>query len=77
VRSLARDMGRDMGCFGHISELRRVEVEPFTSVDFVTIAELEVARFGVVEGNADATDIADATVAADTAEAADKVEVPI
>nr|WP_306283102.1 tRNA pseudouridine(55) synthase TruB [Mesorhizobium sp. LMG17149] len=77
VRSLARDMGRDMGCFGHISELRRVEVEPFTSEDFVTIAELEAARFGVVEGNADATDIADATVAADTAEAADKVEVPI
>ncbi|MBN9220606.1 MAG: tRNA pseudouridine(55) synthase TruB [Mesorhizobium sp.] len=46
VRSLARDMGRDLGCFGHISELRRVEVEPFTSDDFVTIAELEAARFG-------------------------------
>ena len=30
VRSLARDMGRDLGCFGHIAELRRVEVEPFT-----------------------------------------------
>ena len=29
VRSLARDMGRDLGCFGHIAELRRVEVEPF------------------------------------------------
>jgi len=26
--------------------LRRVEVEPFTSEDFVTIAELEAARFG-------------------------------
>jgi tRNA pseudouridine55 synthase len=46
VRSLARDMGRDLGCFGHISELRRVEVEPFTQDDFVTIAELEAARFG-------------------------------
>ncbi|TPJ44703.1 tRNA pseudouridine(55) synthase TruB [Mesorhizobium sp. B2-5-4] len=46
VRSLARDMGRDLGCFGHISELRRVEVEPFTPEDFVTIAELEAARFG-------------------------------
>jgi tRNA pseudouridine55 synthase len=44
VRSLARDMGRDLGCFGHISELRRVEVEPFTAEDFVTIAELEAAR---------------------------------
>ncbi|TPN55999.1 MULTISPECIES: tRNA pseudouridine(55) synthase TruB [unclassified Mesorhizobium] len=47
VRSLARDMGRDLGCFGHISELRRVEVEPFTQEDFVTVAELEAARFGV------------------------------
>ncbi|MDG4905771.1 tRNA pseudouridine(55) synthase TruB [Mesorhizobium sp. WSM4898] len=46
VRSLARDMGRDLGCFGHISELRRVEVEPFTADDFVTVAELEAARFG-------------------------------
>jgi len=46
VRSLARDMGRDLGCFGHIAELRRVEVEPFTQEDFITIAELEAARFG-------------------------------
>ncbi|MER8951222.1 tRNA pseudouridine(55) synthase TruB [Mesorhizobium sp. M0833] len=46
VRSLARDMGRDLGCFGHIAELRRVEVEPFTQDDFVTLAELEAARFG-------------------------------
>ena len=41
VRSLARDMGRDLGCFGHIAELRRIEVEPFTTDDFVTIEELE------------------------------------
>jgi len=46
VRSLARDMGRDLGCFGHISELRRVEVDPFTAEDFVTVPELEAARFG-------------------------------
>ncbi|KQZ94007.1 tRNA pseudouridine synthase B [Mesorhizobium sp. Root157] len=46
VRSLARDMGRDLGCFGHIADLRRTEVDPFTTADFVTIAELEAARFG-------------------------------
>jgi tRNA pseudouridine55 synthase len=46
VRSLARDMGRDLGCFGHIAELRRVEVDPFTPDDFVTVGELEFARFG-------------------------------
>lgn len=43
VRSLARDMGRDLGCYGHISELRRTEVFPFTPEDFVTLAELEEA----------------------------------
>lgn len=67
VRSLARDMGRDLGCFGHISELRRVEVEPFTSDDFVTIAELEAARFGEnredkPEAAPDAVDAAEAPV---------------
>ncbi|MER8748790.1 tRNA pseudouridine(55) synthase TruB [Mesorhizobium sp. M1050] len=78
VRSLARDMGRDLGCFGHISELRRVEVEPFTPEDFVTIAELEAARFGVRdEDSSEATDVADAIEAADTIEVADAVEAPI
>ncbi|MBZ9743958.1 tRNA pseudouridine(55) synthase TruB [Mesorhizobium sp. CO1-1-7] len=67
VRSLARDMGRDLGCFGHISELRRVEVEPFTPEDFVTIAELEAARFG-----AQGDDKPDPE-----ADAADVVEMPI
>lgn len=41
VRSLARDMGRDLGCFGHIAELRRLEVAPFNEDDFVTLEELE------------------------------------
>jgi tRNA pseudouridine55 synthase len=43
VRSLARDMGRDLGCYGHISDLRRIEVAPFTDEDLVTLAELEEA----------------------------------
>jgi len=43
VRSLARDMGRDFGCYGHIAALRRVEVDPFTEEDFVTLADLEAA----------------------------------
>jgi len=46
VRSLARDMGRDLECFGYISYLRRTEVDPFTAEDFVTVAQLETARFG-------------------------------
>lgn len=43
VRSLARDMGRDLGCFGHISMLRRTEVDPFTADDLVTVEELIAA----------------------------------
>lgn len=43
VRSLARDMGRDLGCFGHIADLRRTEVYPFMADDFVTLEELEAA----------------------------------
>jgi tRNA pseudouridine55 synthase len=46
VRSLARDMGRDLQCFGHVAELRRIQVEPFTADDLVTVAELE----GALEG---------------------------
>ncbi|MER8680967.1 tRNA pseudouridine(55) synthase TruB [Mesorhizobium sp. M1405] len=60
VRSLARDMGRDLGCFGHIAELRRVEVEPFTQEDFVTLAELEAARFG--ERSEEGSQAADAPI---------------
>ncbi len=52
VRSLARDMGRDLGCFGHVSQLRRVEVDPFTSDGLVTIEELELVAAG--EANEDA-----------------------
>jgi tRNA pseudouridine55 synthase len=53
VRSLARDMGRDLGCYGHIATLRRTEVDPFTADDFVTVEELESASprpKGDVEG---------------------------
>ncbi|HEU4988035.1 MAG TPA: tRNA pseudouridine(55) synthase TruB [Rhizobiaceae bacterium] len=43
VRSLARDMGRDLSCYGHISELRRVEVYPFGTEDLVTMKDLLAA----------------------------------
>lgn len=43
VRSLARDIGRDLGCFGHVTFLRRVEVYPFSEADLVTLQELETA----------------------------------
>ncbi|WP_053943974.1 tRNA pseudouridine(55) synthase TruB [Bartonella ancashensis] len=36
VRSLARDMGRDLGCYGHIADLRRIAVFPFNENDLLT-----------------------------------------
>jgi len=40
VRSLARDFGRDLGCYGHISGLRRAYVAPFAEETMVPLAEL-------------------------------------
>lgn len=40
VRSLARDMGRDLGCYGHISELRRTLVAPFGEDQLVPLEKL-------------------------------------
>ncbi|EJF96355.1 tRNA pseudouridine(55) synthase TruB [Bartonella taylorii] len=41
VRSLARDMGRDLGCYGYIADLRRIAVEPFCENDLITWDELK------------------------------------
>ncbi|QLF68999.1 tRNA pseudouridine(55) synthase TruB [Peteryoungia desertarenae] len=40
VRSLARDFGRDLGCYGHISELRRSFVAPFAEETMVPLEKL-------------------------------------
>ncbi len=51
VRSLARDIGRELGCFGHICELRRTAVEPFNEDDLIELQELID-----LEGDLDALD---------------------
>jgi tRNA pseudouridine55 synthase len=43
VRALARDMGRMLGCFGHVSALRRTGVGPFREQDSVSLERLEAA----------------------------------
>ncbi|MEO9458342.1 MAG: tRNA pseudouridine(55) synthase TruB [Lentilitoribacter sp.] len=40
VRSLARDFGRKLGCFGYVSELRRSSVLPFEQSELVPLSEL-------------------------------------
>ncbi|RIY00796.1 tRNA pseudouridine(55) synthase TruB [Aureimonas flava] len=50
VRAIARDLGRDLGCFGHITELRRVRVGSFDEDDMVTLDELmDAAEEGLEE----------------------------
>jgi tRNA pseudouridine55 synthase len=43
VRALARDMGRVLGCLGHLIALRRTRVSPFEEAQAVTMAELQAA----------------------------------
>ena len=40
VRALARDMGKLLGCYGHVRELRRTFVEPFEEEDSVSLDRL-------------------------------------
>ncbi|MGL4438821.1 MAG: tRNA pseudouridine(55) synthase TruB [Bosea sp. (in: a-proteobacteria)] len=44
VRALARDFGRLLGCFGHVTALRRTRVGPFTEADSTPLALLDEAR---------------------------------
>lgn len=41
VRSIARDLGRDLGCLGHVLWLRREWSGPFEMADAVTLDEIE------------------------------------
>ena len=37
VRAIARDLGRALGCFGHVSALRRTRVGPFSEADAIDL----------------------------------------
>ncbi len=64
VRSLARDMGRILGCYGHICALRRTLAGPFTESDAIPLERLEALcdRAASGEGN-----LADALLPVETA----------
>ena len=44
VRAIARDLGRVLGCFGHVTALRRTRVGPFTLEDADTSPTLRSRR---------------------------------
>lgn len=41
VRSIARDLGQALGCFGHVRDLRRIWSGPFDVSDGLTMAQIE------------------------------------
>ena len=64
VRSLARDIGCLLGCYGHICALRRTAVGPFTEKTMILLEQLEAVchRAAAGEGN-----LADALMPVETA----------
>lgn len=41
VRAIARDLGRSLDCYGHVTALRRTRVGPFYEADSFTVSSLE------------------------------------
>jgi tRNA pseudouridine55 synthase len=64
VRSLARDIGRALGCFGHVSALRRVAVGPFGTETMILLEQLEALCHRAAAGEAS---LADALMPVETA----------
>ena len=64
VRALARDIGRMLGCFGHICALRRTLVGPFTEADMIPLEQLEALCNRAASGEGS---LADALLPVETA----------
>jgi len=57
VRALARDLGRALGVFGHVSALRRRRVGPFGESDMISLEVLESLCHRAAAGEGDFADI--------------------
>jgi len=64
VRALARDFGRVLGCFGHVTALRRLVVGPLGAADMISLAEMEALCDRAAAGEAS---LADALLPVETA----------
>ena len=56
VRSLARDLGRQLGCFGHVSALRRTAVGSFSPESMISLEQLEAICHRAASGEASRAD---------------------
>ena len=64
VRSIARDLGRSFGCFGHVCALRRTAVGPFSEETMISLEDLEALCHRAASGEAS---LADALMPVETA----------
>ena len=64
VRSIARDLGRALGCFGHVSALRRTAVGGFVEKTMISLEDLEALCHRAAAGEAS---LADALMPVETA----------
>jgi tRNA pseudouridine55 synthase len=64
VRALARDLGRALGCFGHVSALRRAAVGPFGEETMILLEQLEALCHRAASGEGS---LADALMPVETA----------
>jgi tRNA pseudouridine55 synthase len=64
VRSLARDIGRQLGCFGYVSALRRTAVGPFSEETMILLEQLEAVCHRAAAGEGS---LADALMPVETA----------
>ena len=64
VRAVARDLGRALGCFGHVSALRRTSVGPFGPETMILLEDLEALCHRAAAGEGS---LADALMPVETA----------
>ena len=64
VRALARDMGRALGCYGHIEALRRESVGPFAENELISLEQLTSMCHRAAAGE---VDLAEALLPVETA----------
>jgi len=64
VRALARDLGRALGCFGHVAALRRVAVGPLGEETMILLEDLEALCHRAAAGE---VSLADALMPVETA----------
>jgi tRNA pseudouridine55 synthase len=67
VRALARDLGLVLGCYGHVSALRRTRVGPFTTRHAISLEQLQELRHKAAGDGPQERGVAEAVLPIETA----------